>query len=806
LKTIIYLFIGFIFPVSAISQSLLTISGTAKDETGASIPFAVVRIDSLNLESMSDEAGFFVLNNIPSGTHLISLSAIGYKKEVKTVTLRESNNTTFHFELEQDVLFHDEVVTIGKTEAQKIEETGFSVESVETKEIQTQTIQINKLLDRTAGVRVRQTAGIGSDYNYSLNGMSGNAVKFFIDGIPMEYFGSSYAINNLPVSLIKRIDIYKGVVPVDLGSDALGGAINVVSQTQKINFVEGSYSYGSFNTHQASLNAQYTSAKSNVVTRLSSFYTYSDNNYKVWGKGVNYADASTGFRSVDYTKENPATRFNDQFQTLNGKVDLGFVDKKWADQFFISLLASTQDKGIQNGQTMSKVYGKLKYREVLFMPHLSYQKENLFTKGLNLNLFAGYTKRKGETIDTSMTVYGWNGPQENHLQGGGEIGRDGQSWYKMHDQSWISRVNATYQLPAHFKLGFNYFISTSDRRGEDPYMSARTVPNVAPQSILRQFAGLSLETKRWKDRLYVNTFIKWYDFRTKTNELEYFLINGEYHATAVPIKNNKSNWGGGLAASYKIHHLLLTKFSIEQATRLPTPTEALGDGILVSSNPNIKPEQSLNVNLGFALGRIPIGSNHGLKFTVGTFFRDTKDKLFYTLGGRDEGAYENVKLTRTKGVEAEILYDLNQWLKVNANVTYLDIRNNQRYEDGVPNVLYGDRLRNTPYLLGNAGISSSIPNVIQKHAKLFTYVHANYLHEFYLNWPSLGSKETKSMIPSQLVFDFGIGYTFPKQQLSLAFDISNFTNQQVYDNYLLQKPGRALFIKIKYIIKSNQLN
>jgi outer membrane receptor protein involved in Fe transport len=801
LKLVFPLFVSLIFTLSVFSQSdLSSISGKITDQEGVPVSFASVSIDSLNLSTTTDSSGFFTLKNIPTGTHLVTVSNMGYAKQKKIISLKEKSNSKLHFKLKEDVLTLDEVVVFQKSEAQKIEETGFSVESVETKELQTQSVQLNRVLDRTAGVRVRQQGGMGSNYNYSLDGMSGNAVKFFIDGIPMEYFGSSYTINNLPVSLIKRIDVYKGVVPVELGSDALGGAINVVSDNRNRNYLEMSYGYGSFNSNQAALHGRYTHARSNFTTRLSSFYTYSDNNYKVWGTGVNYADASTGFRAIDFTKENPAIRFNDQFQTINGKVDIGFVEKKWADQFFISLLASTQNKGIQNGQTMATVYGKLHYKEVLFMPHLSYQKENLFTKGLNLHLFSGYTKREGQTIDTSMSLYNWKGEPRSHQQGGGEIGRDGQSLYTLYEQSWITRANITYQLPGNFKLGFNYFNSGTERRGEDPYAAAYRVPHVAPQSINRQFAGLSLETKKWNEKLYVNTFVKWYDFKSTANVLEYYLINNQYHATAVPIKNNKSNWGGGMATSYKIHRLFLTKFSIEQATRLPTPTEALGDGVLVRNNPNIKPEQSLNLNLGFVWGRIPIGKLHGLKITANVFFRDTKDQLLYKIA-KDDGIYENVRMTRTKGIGMELVYDLNYWLKVNANMTYMDIRNNQRMDNGVANILYGDRLRNTPYLLGNAGVSAHIPNVILKHAKLFTYIHANYLHEFYLFWPSLGDKNTKSMIPSQLVFDFGIGYTFPKQNMSVAFDLSNFTNTQVYDNYLLQKPGRAAFIKIKYQIK-----
>jgi len=75
-----------------------------------------------------------------------------------------------------------------------------------------------------------------------------------------------------------------------------------------------------------------------------------------------------------------------------------------------------------------------------------------------------------------------------------------------------------------------------------------------------------------------------------------------------------------------------------------------------------------------------------------------------------------------------------------------------------------------------------------------------YVHEFFLNWPSLGAANQKSVIPSQLTNDVGIGYQFPKEKIALAFDVNNIFNQQLYDNFMLQKPGRMLFIKLTYKI------
>ena len=52
--------------------------------------------------------------------------------------------------------------------------------------------------------------------------------------------GSSFSLNNIPVSFADRIEVYKGVVPVGFGTDAIGGVINIaVSYTHLNTFVPG---------------------------------------------------------------------------------------------------------------------------------------------------------------------------------------------------------------------------------------------------------------------------------------------------------------------------------------------------------------------------------------------------------------------------------------------------------------------------------------------------------------------------------------------------------------------------------------
>lgn len=768
------------------------LQGTIINKTGQPLLGITVVLDDTKKGTATNLDGQYELKEIASGNYTLTISGIGFKTQKLSIIINSNEITNRDIVLNEDTSQLQQVIVTGKTKAAKIEEIGFSVDVIETQKIRNQSVALNAVLDKASGINVRSTGGIGSDYEYSINGLTGNAIRFFIDGIPMDYYGSSYSINNLPISLIERIDIYKGVVPVSLGSDALGGAINLVTNQKTTDFAEASYSFGSFNTHQLALHGQWKS-NSGFTTRLSTFYTYSDNNYKIWGEGVFYGEEGTG-RAIEFTKDNPAERFNDDFKTASAKLDIGFTQKKWADQFFISLLVSDQKKGVQTGQTMGHVYGEMRNNENVIMPSLTYQKKDFLTKGLDVNTFAGYSHTKSVVIDTTMNVYDWRGEVIGTNPSGGEIGRNGNSLYTQKDKSEIYRFNGTYQLPANFKIGVNYLYSNTRRTGEDPFAAESRIPYSQPQSIGSHFAGLSLETKKLNNKLHANVFLKYYGFIASINDLvfttEYEIIN---------YKNNVANWGGGFAASYKISPKLLVKTSLEQATRLPSPTEALGDGVTIQPNFEITPEESFNINLGTILGRYAFG-NHGIKIALNTFYRGISNKLQLNIfGGQELGQYTNIRKIGGTGAEIDIIYDYDQNLRFNLNGTYQNIRNKQEIdENGNANILLDDRLRNQPYLLANAGLEYTLSDFIQKQSKIFTYLQSSYVHEFFLRWPSLGIANQKDVVPTQLVFDAGLSYTFPSEKLSIALDISNILNEQVYDNFLLQKPGRAIFAKINY--------
>src|SRR5690606_10116800 len=136
-------------------------------------------------------------------------------------------------------------------------------------------------------------------------------------------------------------------------------------------------------------------------------------------------------------------------------------------------------------------------------------------------------------------------------------------------------------------------------------------------------------------------------------------------------------------------------------------------------------------------------------------------------------------------------------LNFGVNLTYQDLRNNTKYEDGqtVVSAVYKDRIPNMPFLFGNADARFTFYNVLGNGTQLSLGYNGLYVHGFYLYWPSRGSD--KLDIPRQIAHDLNITYTFANV-LQWILECRNLADSKLFDNFSLQKPGRSFTGKIKY--------
>jgi len=94
---------------------------------------------------------------------------------------------------------------------------------------------LNEVLTYVAGVDLRQRGVMGAQADLSMNGSGFEECLVLVNGIPMRDPQTGHHMLNLPIDLnsIERIEIYKGTAGRLFGSNALAGAINIVTKDPK---------------------------------------------------------------------------------------------------------------------------------------------------------------------------------------------------------------------------------------------------------------------------------------------------------------------------------------------------------------------------------------------------------------------------------------------------------------------------------------------------------------------------------------------------------------------------------------------
>ncbi|WPR75571.1 TonB-dependent receptor [Algoriphagus sp. NG3] len=782
--SIVFLCSFFAFPAWA--QQNTNLNGLVVDQGGNPIPGVLIKISPISKGLVTDANGKFSVELISGKTFTLAFSFMGFADHTEDISLG-SGAQTIEITLKENVNDLEEFTVLGKSELREIKERAFNVEVVDARKLHHTNLDLGHALDRVSGVRVRESGGVGSRMNFSLNGFSGKQVKFFIDGIPMDDFGSSFQLNNIPINLAERIEVYKGVVPIGLGADALGGAVNIVTKNVQKNYVDASYSYGSFNTHRTVINTAYV-AESGFTVQLNAFQNYSDNNYWV---DVDVADIETG----KYYPDQRVRRFHDTYHNETVIAQLGVQGKRYADKLLVGLTAGKNYSEIQTGARLVTVFGQWHRKGTILMPTFKYQKKDLFVQGLDVNVNANYNFGSEQNIDTVNRRYNWFRQYREYEVPGGERS---YTLYKFSNNNAVVTANAYYRFGKIHTLAVSNVYNSFNRIGSDA-LNPDNDRYEEPRKSQKNITGLSYQLN-WEEKASVSAFSKIY------NQTNYFTMS--YNPTGnygdVAYRNERENFtypGFGLTGSYFITGNIQAKASFEKSYRLPEPEELFGDMVNLQGNLDLKPETSYNYNVGLSIWK-QLNADHRIDISTNGFYRDAKDFIRPRLNNNQAmQVMDNLFSVTNLGVEGEVRWTYKSKLSAGANITYQNLRNNTEYEAGqtIPSVVYRDRVPNMPYLFGNADASLVMQDVFGKGKDITIGYNLLYVHAFYLYWPSLGSD--KFDVPEQLSHDMNVTYTTgQKGRLQLIAECRNILDSKLYDNFSLQKPGRNFSGKIRYFI------
>lgn len=821
---IFYLLIVFtLINITAFAQQSFSVKGKVHKENGEVVSHVTIKLEGTNFTAITDENGLYEFKNVPVGKYTLLISSLEIESKVLQLNVNK-NYPDLHIHIDEKGGFSiDEVRIERKTAKKEIETSGFAVAVIETKEASLRNLTTNELLDRAVGVRVRQNGGEGSPIDYNLNGMSGSTIGIFLDGLEISTYGSSFNLNNIPPAMIERIEVYKGVLPSHLSGNYIGGAINVVMKKDaSANNITAAVSYGSFNTYRADISGMYRNQKSGFTTRLSGFYSHSDNNYEMWGKFSKYT--TSGGNTIRYNK---TRRPNDKFETIGGRFEFGFTDVKWADQFFVGYNISDSYKDIPHGLTMTRAY-KGRFNEYqAHVLNLNYNKRNLFVDGLSLNVNAARSYRNTYLQDTVSQKYNWarEGSDSYELElmlappnSQGEVlpyphelgrGQQGEAVISDIDRTITNiRSNLAYSLFSGHRVSLNHKYESTTRDDKDLLIPERS-KWITQSDVNNHIFGVNYEAETFNGRLRTNFFGKYGIYNTVQN-IPVSETNGEMIYTNKKTTRDNSGFGG--TASYEAFKNAYLIVSAEKSFIMPTERHIYGapeENLL--PNENILPELAINYNLGTRY-TISHWNKHKLSIYGNFFWRNGYDKIIQqtrteeVLPGRENQIediqvtqFVNLEKTQAIGFEAELNYIYNNKLNAVFNISKFNSLFKVKNDDwGNPHALYNLQVPNEPFFTMNANVQYRINNLIQKKSVVNVYYNMGYVAPFNTIWYDSDWFTT----PTQFTHDIGINYRVPKSNIVISLDSKNIFNSEVYDNFGVQKPGRAFYVKLNYTLNN----
>ena len=786
MKKIRGLFLSFLLlliSISAFSQHKTMISGKVLSTEKTTVDFATVYLKGTNYGGTTNEEGIYHLQ-APAGEYTLVVSAIGYKTVEKPVKLMRGERTKMNVVISPQATELDEVVVVSNG-VTRLKRSAFNAVALDTKALQNSTQNLSEALAQAPGMKIRESGGVGSDMQLMMDGFTGKHIKIFIDGVPQEGVGSSFGLNNIPVNYAERIEVYKGVVPVGFGTDAIGGVINIITKKNRNKwFLDASYSYGSFNTHKSYVNFGQT-FRSGLTYEINVFHNYSDNNYYVDTPVKDFTTGAINKKKIEHVK-----RFHDTYhnEAVIGKI--GFVDKKWADRLMFGFTYSHMYKDIQTGVRQEVVFGG-KYRKgYSIMPSLDYRKRDFFVRGLDVVLTANYNKNMTNNVDTSSYEYNWRGEMRPLRMPGEQSYQNTRS----DNNNWNGTLTANYRIGKAHTFTFNHVINAF-RRSNQSLLNEDSEANAIPKETRKNISGLSyrlMPTEHWNLSVfgkYYNQFIAG-PVATSSAQDDY-----------IRTTNSVSAMGYGAAGTYFILKSLQAKLSYEKAYRLPTNEEMFGDEDLETGDISLRPENSDNVNLNLSYNET--FGKHSVYVEGGLIYRNTKDYIQRNIsdlsGGKYGATYVNHGRVETKGYNISVRYGFANWVSVGGNFTQMNVRDNVKTVTSGTNqesLTYGARMPNLPYQFANSDVTFYWRNLWKKGNTLSVTYDNLYMHSFPPHSEAVGS-ESEFVVPTHFSHTLTLSYGIQNGRYNISFECRNLTNEKLYDNFSLQKAGRAFYGKVR---------
>lgn len=697
--------------VSTAGYSQYKISGYVTNSRQQNLQGVIIHMEENNVETKSDEKGYYEFISVPKGQHKIIFQAIGY--DIKTVLLSTlTSENTLNVELLEKAQHLDAVIVstfYNKIQSQNV----MKVEHASINELKEKGgISLIDGLATLPGVSQISTGNsIGKPV---IRGLSGNRVVVYSQGVRMEnqQFGEEHGLG-LNANGMESVEVIKGPASLLYGSDALGGVVYFNPEK-----------YAPYKEKAADFEQSYFTNTKGTSTSIG--YKTTPSKFKFLARG-NYAS------HADYRIPSGDKITNTRFIEKDFKTGMGYSNSKIATDLrynYNLINLGLPEEDLENSGSRNPLFPKQEVAN-----HLLSLNQKVYFKNSKIEADFGYSINDRKEIEA---------PNEVALS------------MKLNTASY----NVKYFMPKMNRwetiIGIQGMDQTNTNFGEELLI---------PNANSNDFGAFATTNYSWNSNV-LQAGIR-YDNRNITTSSHG--IEGE-EGYFEPLNKQFNSFNASLGYKTNFSNNLLTRISIASGFRPPNLSELTSNGVHEGSNRYeigtnaLKNEQNFQVDIN-----LEFKNEHFEAFTNGFYNHinryiyisptgnqiEGNDVYFYTqnnaqLYGSEIGihfhphpfdwlhftsSFENVN--GTQGSTHLPLIPANQW-KNNLRIT---LKNSPWYTNGYIAAFFNYTLKQnkisafeTPtldYLLVNFAVGGTI--TLGKKIIQLNFSGTNLLNKMYVN-------------------------------------------------------------------------